>query len=274
MKALIKIVSNRSVHQPSIRSLFKIQGRVIGALMLRELHTRFGRENLGYLWIIGEPILFCLGVTIAWTAMRAPHEHGLPMTAIVLTGYVPLTMWRHSLVSAVRAFEANGSLLFHRQVTPLDIITARVALEVMGTLMAGLIVAVGAVLIGYMKPPENYGLLYLGLGFHILFCFATALLVAALSERSEIIEKTVSIFSYLALPFSGAFVMASWVTPKFQRILLWSPSAQSIEMIRGGQFGATAHAMYSITYALCINFLLILAGLSLTLRVRKFVKVQ
>ncbi|WP_225199381.1 ABC transporter permease [Gluconobacter oxydans] len=260
--------------QASLWSLFQLQGRVIGALMLRELHTRFGRENLGYLWIVGEPILFCMGVAIAWTAMRPPHEHGLPITAIVLTGYIPLTMWRHCLLSAVKAFEANGSLLFHRQVTPLDIITARVILEVMGTLMAGLIVATGAFLLGYMTPPQDYGLLYLGILFHIAFSLATALLVAALSERSEMIEKTITIFSYLSLPFSGAFAMVSWVSPHFQKILLWSPSVQSIEMIRGGQFGETAHAKFNIIYAISINFILILLGLSLTLRVRKFIKVQ
>ena len=130
--------------QASLWSLFQLQGRVIGALMLRELHTRFGRENLGYLWIVGEPILFCMGVAIAWTAMRPPHEHGLPITAIVLTGYIPLTMWRHCLLSAVKALDANGRLLFHRQVTPLDDTTARAIFEVMGTLMAVLSVSTGA----------------------------------------------------------------------------------------------------------------------------------
>lgn len=263
-----------SKEKKSLLFMFKIQMRVIGALMLRELHTRFGRENLGYLWIVGEPILFCVGVAIAWTAMRPAHEHGLPMTAIVLTGYVPLTMWRHCLLSAVRAFESNGSLLFHRQVTPLDIILARVVLEVMGTLMAGIVVAVGAILTGYMIPPVNYGLLYMGLTFHTLFSLATALLVAALSERSEMIEKTVNIFSYLSLPFSGAFSMVSWLSPSFQKALLWSPSVNSIEMIRAGQFGDMAHAKYNVTYESFIIFALVLMGLSLTLRVRKFIVVQ
>ena len=32
-----------------------IQRRVLGALLLRELHSRYGRENVGYLWLIGEP---------------------------------------------------------------------------------------------------------------------------------------------------------------------------------------------------------------------------
>ena len=35
----------------------KVQLRVIGALILRELHTRYGRENVGYLWMFLEPML-------------------------------------------------------------------------------------------------------------------------------------------------------------------------------------------------------------------------
>ena len=133
-----------------------LQSRVIKALVMREIHTRYGRENIGFLWIIGEPILFCGGVTILWTLIRPAHEHGLPVTAFVITGYVPLTMWRHCVGRAVKAFESNGSLLFHRQVTPLDIITSRCILEVVGTLEAGAIVMVGACLLGFMGSAGGY----------------------------------------------------------------------------------------------------------------------
>ncbi|WP_255318289.1 ABC transporter permease [Neoasaia chiangmaiensis] len=242
--------------------------------MLRELHTRFGRENLGYLWIIGEPILFCAGVAIAWTAIRPAHEHGLQTTAVVVTGYVPLTMWRHCLMVSIRAFEANGSLLFHRQVTPLDIILSRSLLEISGTLIAGLIVCYGAILLGYMLPPQNWALLYTGLIYQCFFSFATALLVASLSQRSEIVEKSVSVFSYLSLPFSGAFSLCSWLPEPARKFLLWSPSVNNIEMIRGGQFGDTIHPYYNMLYDAYITFFLVLIGLSLTLRVRKFITIQ
>ena len=35
---------------------WRIQRRVIGALMIRELITRFGRENIGFLWVMVEPL--------------------------------------------------------------------------------------------------------------------------------------------------------------------------------------------------------------------------
>lgn len=250
-----------------------IQMRVIWALIMRELHTRYGRENIGFLWVVGEPILFCAGVAILWTAIRPSQEHGLPMTAIVITGYVPLTMWRHCIMRAVKAYLSNGALLFHRQVTPLDIITSRCALEIIGSIIAGAIVMLGAMIMGYMDAPVDMGLMYLGLLYHAAFSYASALLVSALSEVSELVDKSIGVISYLSLPFSGAFVMVDWLPEKLQWVVLWSPSVHNIEIIREGQFGHGVHAHYDLFYNTWMTALMLLIGLSLTLRVRRHIAV-
>ena len=247
---------------------FRMQTRVMSALIIREIITRYGRENIGFLWIIGEPILFVAGVTIIWSAMRPALEHGLPMPAIVLTGYVPLTMWRHCLGRSVKAYEANGALMFHRQVTPLDIITARCFLEIVGVIMAAAVVMIGGMLVGAIAWPVDWGLIYAGLLFQAGFGYATGLLVASASEYSDLVERSVSILSYLAIPFSGAFSMVDWLAPNFRAILLWSPSVNNVEMIRAGMFGASAHSHYDLVYDTWMTALLIIIGLILTLRVR------
>jgi len=252
-------------------SHFKAQARVIWALTMRELLTRFGRENIGFLWFIGEPILFCAGVAIVWTAIRPTHEHGLPTTAIVITGYVPLTMWRHCMMRSVLAFEANGSLLYHKMVTPLDIILTRTLLEIFGSLGAGFLVYVGAILLGFMDPPQKIDMLYLGVIFQAFFSVGTALNLAALTQKSELLEKAMSILSYLSLPLSGAFVMTDWISPKYRWILLSSPSVESIEMIRDGQFGYHSHSHYNILYTVCVNFILTIIGLSQILKIRRYI---
>ena len=253
---------------------FLLQARVIWALVLREIHTRYGRENIGFLWVVGEPIMFCAGVAIVWTMIRPAHEHGLPVTAFVVTGYVPLTMWRHCVGRSLKAFESNGALLFHRLVSPLDIIVARIILEVVGTLIAGVIVATGAIFVGSMEPPIDMGLVYLGFAFHIVFCLAFSLIIASLSERSELIEKIMSAAMYLSLPLSGAFSMVSWVPQHYQWILLLSPSVHNLEMIRAGVFGSSVHAIYDLGYVTLSTGLMLLVGLSLTLRSRRFIVVQ
>lgn len=58
----------------SLFNCFRLQYKVIHALVLREIHTRYGRENLRFLWVIGEAVLFCTGVAIVWTAICSTHE--------------------------------------------------------------------------------------------------------------------------------------------------------------------------------------------------------
>ena len=53
-----------------------IQSRVLHALMMRELITRYGRDNLGVLWLVGEPIVFTLGVTTLWSLAGLAHGGG------------------------------------------------------------------------------------------------------------------------------------------------------------------------------------------------------
>ena len=42
---------------PSLLHSLGIQRRVLHALLMREIITRFGRENLGVLWLVAEPML-------------------------------------------------------------------------------------------------------------------------------------------------------------------------------------------------------------------------
>lgn len=259
---------------PTLLQAFATQWRVIHALIMREIHTRYGRENIGFLWVVGEPILFCAGVAIVWTAIRPSHEHGLQMTAMVVTGYVPLTMWRHTMQRATKAYEVNSSLLFHQLVTPLDIIIARTTLEIVGTLLAGALVLAGAVSLGYMSLPYSWALVYGGLGFIIFFCCGFALIVAALTERSDLLEKAMGILSYLALPFSGSFVMTNWLPARYRWVLELSPLANGIEMLRAGEFNIKVVPHYSIFYMFSFCTVQMIVGLYLTKNIRSHIELS
>jgi capsular polysaccharide transport system permease protein len=52
----------------TIRRGARMQQRVIGALIVREMHTRFGRHYLGYAWLFFEPLLLgtCIGLMHLW----------------------------------------------------------------------------------------------------------------------------------------------------------------------------------------------------------------
>ena len=87
----------RQAGAPSLGRSLVIQARVIRALLLRELITRFGRRNLGLLWLVVEPMLFTLGVAALWTAVGASQGSNLPIVAFAITGYSSGLVWRNTV---------------------------------------------------------------------------------------------------------------------------------------------------------------------------------
>src|SRR5216684_8184356 len=106
---------------PSLLHSLGIQRRVLHALLMREIITRFGRENLGVLWLVAEPMLFTLGVATLWTAAGLRHGSAIPIVAFAVTGYSSVLMWRNSANRAGSAVANNKPLLFHRNVQILDV---------------------------------------------------------------------------------------------------------------------------------------------------------
>src|SRR4051794_26462277 len=99
----------------------QVQARVIGALLMREIITRFGRDNLGFLWLFIEPMMFTLGIMGLWSISGMGHgTHGVPIAAFAITGYSPVLLWRNCATRASMAIPVNLALLYHRNVRVLD----------------------------------------------------------------------------------------------------------------------------------------------------------
>ncbi len=254
---------------PSLRQGWHIQTRVIGALMLRELTTRFGRENIGFLWIMAEPLLFAVLVGLLWRAMKGPTDFGVDVIAFVVTGYIPLVLFRSSMGRGVKSFTANGSLMYHRQIKILDLLLVRFAIELIGHTMAYFFIGVVLGVLGIFPWPYDIGFLLLGWAYFALFTFASMLVVAALSEMSETIEKFLPVFTYLMIPLSGTFFLVSALTPEVAAVALYSPPVHGMEMMRYGVFGPSIDPRFEYLYPLGFCLVLMVLGLLLCRLVRK-----
>jgi capsular polysaccharide transport system permease protein len=253
----------------SLAKGWDIQVRVIKALMLRELTTRFGRENIGFLWVMAEPLLFAVLVGLLWRAMKGPLEFGMDIMAFVVSGYLPLVLFRSSLSRAVNSFTANGSLMYHRQIKVLDLLLVRFLVELVGHMMAYLFIALVLGALGFFPWPYDLGFLMLGWAYYALFTLAVCLVVAPLSETNEILEKFMPVTAYLMVPFSGAFFIVSALSPEAAAIVLWSPPVHGMEMMRFGLFGPSIDPRYDYVYPLAFSMPCMALGLFLCRRIRK-----
>jgi capsular polysaccharide transport system permease protein len=253
---------------------WNIQARVISALMVRELVTRFGRENIGFLWIMVEPLLFASLVSVVWSLSRGSEENGLSIVAFVVTGYLPLTLFRHAVTRVLNLFIANGSLLYHRQIKLLDLIFVRLFLEMIGCLMAYVFVAVILMYFGLFPVPADMGYLLGGWLMYCYFVLSLCLIIAPLSSVSELLEKILPVTTYIMLPVSGSFTMQSWLTPTARDVTAWSPMVSAMEMMRYGVFGDSVTPYYTVFWPLAMSSVLTALGLAICRKVRRNLVVE
>jgi len=258
----------------SLAKGWRIQTRVIGALLIRELTTRFGRENIGFLWIMAEPMMFAGLVALVWNFMKGPVEHGVSVMAFCISGYIPLVLFRHSVSRAVGIFKANMSLMYHRQIKITDFIFVRFLIEFIGHLMAFLFIAIIFNAVDIFPVPNDIGMVLLGWIYYSFFVVSLCFVLAPLSETSEIIEKIMPVTTYVMIPFSGAFYMASWLTPGVRDIILYMPPVHAMEMMRVGIFGHHVTPYYDLFYPIGVSAVLLLMGLALCRRIRRKLVVE
>lgn len=257
-----------------LRDGWRLQVQVIHALMIRELITRFGRENIGFLWIMAEPLLFAGLVGLLWHMTKGSQEHGIGVIAFVATGYIPLTLFRHSVSRSVAVFTANQSLLYHRQIKIVDFILARFIIELLGSMMAYLFMAI--ILIGFdeFPIPDDIGLFLAGWFLYSTFCFSLCLIIAPLSETSEVMEKFIPVTTYIMIPFSGVFNSVAWMAPSVREFLLLSPFVNGMEMMRKGIWGDKITAYYDVYNPIICSAVAIAIGLVLCRRVRRILSIE
>lgn len=251
-----------------------IQVRVIKALLIRELYTRFGRDNIGFLWMMVEPALFPALVAVMWSFLKGPEEHGISVIAYVITGYVPLTLFRQAVSRCAGLFTANGSLMYHRQIKLLDFILVRFLIEMIGAMMAFIFIALVLMYIGLFPVPANPGILIAGWALYSLFTLSLCLVLAPLSEVSEVLEKFLPVTTYIVIPFSGTFNQVSWLPPEQRGYVAWSPFVNAMEMIRYGVFGNNVEPYYDVWVPLGASLVCMVLGLALCRRVRRILVVE
>jgi ABC-type polysaccharide/polyol phosphate export permease len=245
------------------RNPLTIQAQVIWALIIREIMTRYGRHNIGFLWLFVEPMLFTLGITTLWTIAGFHHGSNLPITAFALTGYSTVLLWRNMPTRCVGAIAPNSSLMYHRNVRVLDIFLSRIALEAIGATMSFVTLGLLFNFLGLMDMPENPLLVVQGWLLTAWFGGSLAMLLGSLSEKSELVEKLWHPAAYLLFPLSGAAYLVDALPPAAQSAALWLPMVNGVEMVRDGYFGSKIVAHYSVFYVASCNMVLTLFALAL-----------
>lgn len=230
--------------------------------MMRESITRYGRHNLGFMWLFLEPMLFTIGIASLWYALHVVHG-SLAIIPFAVIGYSTVLLWRNVANRVGNAIEANTGLLYHRNVRVLDVYLARIFLEMSGATMSFLILLFFFIFTGFMDPPKDLMLMLEGWILLAWFAIGFGLCVGAIFSISEVVDRIWHALTYVVFPLSGAAFFVYWLPENYRKYILYMPMVHATEMIRHGYYGDLIPTFEDPIYFIKVNLVLSFVGISL-----------
>jgi capsular polysaccharide transport system permease protein len=235
--------------------------RVIGALILREMTTSYGRSSLGYLWAILEPVGGVVLLTVAFSLILRTPPIGDSFALFYATGYLPFSLWMRVQNQTMRALRANRQLLFYPDVGYLDAILARFILAMITGAVVMIVVLAGIVVLFGLRVHVDLGMVFMG----YLMAGITALGIGTTNiVILHLIPSWDQVWSILTRPLfiaSCIFFLFDSLPYWVQDILWFNPIVHCVGLVRAGMFTTYEGTYISIAYPMAVGFGFLLLGL-------------
>ncbi|HKK29910.1 MAG TPA: ABC transporter permease [Alphaproteobacteria bacterium] len=268
---------NASGYSPSPAIPLKRRGgltvvaHVVYAIVMREVKTRFGRGNMGYLRALLEPMVFIGGFVLIWFALGRASPIAVPVELFFLCSLFPYVAFTRTWEYSAGAIRSNTGLLMFPIVRPLDFFIARTILEAASQLMVFLILAVAVHgLFGELRhlPADLLGVLLAVLSA-ITLGAALGLCTGILAMEFPSVEMILMPVRRLLFFSSGVFFIADSLPAILQEYLWWNPVLHATEWFRSAYFSEAESQFLSIEYLWSAIVALLVIGLILERRLMR-----
>lgn len=237
------------------------QGRVLWALILREVHTLYGDSKIGYLWAI---IKTAFGLGVFWalrSLMGATSPHGMSVPVFLLSGFFVWNIFSTVIGKCLAAIDGNKALLTFPQVTQLDLMLSRTAV-VMATETIATLVLVGiGLMTGYEIQvsdwPSALAILFLAPIWSVSAGIFLASLTIFWPPLGHLVPMVLRVLFFL----SGVFFSPSMFAKKIGDFLLLNPVLQLVEWLRQSLSAGYIAPDLDIAYLLSLTTVVLSLGL-------------
>ena len=258
------------IHWTEMASAAATQGRVVHALMLREIKSRFGRQKLGYLWAVLEPAAFVALFAVIFAFARETAPSGMPLVPFMVTGIAPFILFRNTMTQTMSAIETNRVLLTFPQVTPIDLVLARALLEIATLTVVFFLLLAAVHALGFTIDIGNPRQVLFALACLALTGFGLGAAFASLAPLFRSVQQIVPIVTGRPLFFlSGLFFTAEMMPEGIRELLLLNPILHMMEWLRSAFFVEFESRYMSMEYALGAALLTVFIGLLMLRGLRK-----
>lgn len=241
-------------------------GRIVVALMLREMATTYGKSVGGYLWAIIEPVLGVALLSVLFSlALRSPAL-GTNFPLFYASGFLPFVMYNDLSGKISQAIGYSRPFLAYPSVTFMDAIIARALLNTLTHLCVVGIVLTGIFVIFQLPVQLRMSAIIDGLLLTALLGIAVGALNCYLVTAFPVWARIWSILTRPLFLISGLFFTYEQLPPVAQDILWYNPLLHCVGLIRRGLYPTYGGDYVSIAYVLGVAVVILFLGLLLLLR--------
>lgn len=240
--------------------------RVVGALLIREMSTRFGSKPGGYVWAIIDPAGHIAFMSLIFMAITHTPALGKSFALFFATGYLAFQFYAAMAGFLNGAIKANRTLLSYPNVAPIDTIVARYILQA-GTTSVVSFCVLGVILLTVDQPvylnwpaiiEAAFAATVLGLGIGIFNNVATL--------RFPLYEQVFNIINRPMFLISGVFFLPDALPAPIRDIVLLNPLVHVVMLFRKGFYPEYRADMMNMTYLYSFALTILFMGLLLFTR--------
>lgn len=234
--------------------------RVITAMMLREVKTRFGRHRFGFVWVLAEPIVFLAGFLAIRLALETHAPFGQNVALFVLTGVLVFRAFTSIASRSMSALTANRALLAYPPVKPLDMILSRILLETMVMFVIWMIFFTMLAATSQQKVIVHGEVFAQAAAALVLLSASVGVLNAALAALTPAWERIWPFVRWPLMFFSGIFYVPILSPPWLKSILVWNPVLHCVEWLRTATY-LTYDPLLDKSYVILFSLIALVFGL-------------
>jgi len=246
-----------------LSSAFIRQRRVLFALMLRNIRTKFFGNGLGYLVAIAWPLTHILVLVIIFSVAGRAAPVGDSVALFIATGVVPFQTFNYLARFMMISVARNRPLLVLPEVKVLDMLFSSALLEVLSAFSVVIVFLMIAWFAGIDAWPRDipqacYALgacIVLGLGFGI----ANGVIVLAFPPWMT----GYALVTIILWMTSGVYFVPDAMPGPIREALAYSPLVQVIEWMRSAYFEGYGGLILDRSYVIEYGFASIFVGLLL-----------
>ncbi|MCW5701017.1 MAG: ABC transporter permease [Bradyrhizobium sp.] len=251
----------RDSGRPAHAGPLQVQLRVIGALILRDMRTRFGRKLTGWTIMVMWPLSHLLVLMIGYLIAHRIAPVGTNVTVFIGTGVLPYILCLYPARMIMLCLVQNQPLLLFPPVTAVDVIIARSILEIINAFWVVALFCLALFVLDVDFLPLRYADAILAIVATIYLGFAIGFISTILYKLIRAWVAIQIILLVSAYIISGAIVPITNLPEQVRQWLWFNPLAHSVEWLRSAYFDAYGEGLLSRSYLIGYATMLLFIGL-------------